>query len=93
MAAERGRTPVPVPPESSNRPQRSERVPGILAPKGCRAFVHLYWRRAVLWLMLLVGFLVQVIVVALVYQLVDLSISLMEIWAELARKHLEITLT
>jgi hypothetical protein len=41
----------------------------------------------------LVGFLVQVVLTVLVYQLVDLSISLMEVWAELARKHLEIQLS
>jgi hypothetical protein len=42
---------------------------------------------------MLVGFLVQVVLTVLVYQLVDLSISLMEVWAELARKHLEISLS
>jgi len=68
-------------------------VPERRAPTAVRAFVRLDWKRGVLWLMVLVGFVVQVIVVALVYQLVDLSISLMEIWAELARKHLEIILT
>lgn len=69
-----------------------ERVPGDPAPRGCRAFVRLHWRRFLLWLMLLVGMVVQVVVVALVYELVDLTISLMEVWAELARKHLELTL-
>lgn len=44
------------------------------------------------WLLLLVGFIVQLVVVAMVYELVDLTISLMEVWAELARKHLELTL-
>jgi hypothetical protein len=44
------------------------------------------------WLLLLLGFAVQFIVIAVCYQLVDLSVSLMEVWAELARKHLEITL-
>jgi hypothetical protein len=41
----------------------------------------------------LVGFLVQVVLTVLMWQLVDLSISLMEVWAELARKHLEIVLS
>jgi hypothetical protein len=71
----------------------SERVAGHPAPRGCRPFVRLHWKGLALWLMLLVGLVVQVIVVALAWQLVDLSISLMEIWAELARKHLEIILT
>lgn len=74
-------------------PQRSERMVGYPAPRGVRPFVRLHWKRIALWLMLLVGMAVQVIVVALVYELVDLTISLMEVWAELARKHLEITLT
>jgi hypothetical protein len=41
----------------------------------------------------LVGFLVQVVLTVLMWQLVDLTISLMEVWAELARKHLEIVLS
>jgi hypothetical protein len=36
---------------------------------------------------------VQVVLTVMVWQLVDLSISLMEVWAELARKHLELTLS
>jgi len=44
------------------------------------------------WLLLLLGFAVQLVVIEAVFQLVDLTISLMELWAELARKHLEITL-
>lgn len=70
-----------------------ERVPGILAPKGCRAFVRLHWRRLGTWLMLLVGIVVQLIVIGMVYELVELTIMLMEVWTELARKHLEIQLS
>ena len=66
---------------------------GHPAPRGIRPFVRRPWGRIGLWLMLLVGAVVQLVVVALVYQLVDLSISLMELWTELARKHLEIILT
>lgn len=40
-----------------------------------------------------VGLVVQVVLVCLLWQLVDLSISLMEVWAELARKHLELVLS
>jgi hypothetical protein len=36
---------------------------------------------------------VQVALVVATAHLVDLSVSLMELWAELARKHLEITLS
>jgi len=41
---------------------------------------------------LVLGFLVNVILVCLVWYLIDLVILLMEVWAELAAKHLEITL-
>lgn len=47
------------------------------------------WTRVVV-LILLTMF--QMLLVWLVGELIDLSISLMELWAELARKHLEITL-
>lgn len=63
-----------------------------LSPKLVPAFRAL--RRRVPWrlLMLCVGFVVQAVLLVLVGQLVDLSISLMEVWAELARKHLELTM-
>lgn len=49
-------------------------------------------RRVVLILVLLVGFLMEVALILVTAYLVDLSISLMELWAELARKHLELTM-
>ena len=46
--------------------------------------------------MVLVGLLAagvaEVAIIWVAYELVDLSISLMEVWTQLARKHLEITL-
>lgn len=42
--------------------------------------------------LLLVGILGQIVLLLVASYLVDLSVSLMELWAELARKHLEITL-
>ena len=42
--------------------------------------------------LLCVGFLGQMVLLLLAAYLVDLSVSLMELWAELARKHLELTL-
>jgi hypothetical protein len=39
------------------------------------------------------GLVVQVVLTLLMWQLVDLTVSLMEVWAELARKHLEIVLS
>lgn len=62
-------------------------------PIALAAFVRLalvrYWRVA----LVISGFVVQVVLTLLMWQLVDLSVSLMEVWAELARKHLEITLS
>jgi hypothetical protein len=61
-------------------------------PIAVRAFVRargfLSWRAV----LVAVGVLVQLVLTVLMWQLVDLTISLMEVWAELARKHLEITL-
>lgn len=49
--------------------------------------------RAVLGpLLLILGLVLQLVLVGLAGYLIDLSISLMDLWAELARKHLEITL-
>lgn len=44
-------------------------------------------------LLLLTGFLVQVVLTYMMWQLVDLCLALMEVWLELARKHLELTLS
>jgi hypothetical protein len=50
--------------------------------------VHLITMR----LLLCLGLVIQLGLVLLAGYLVDLSISLMDLWAELARKHLELTL-
>jgi type III secretory pathway component EscU len=42
--------------------------------------------------LLLVGLLLQLLMVLVAAYLVDLAISLMDLWVELARKHLELTL-
>lgn len=55
-------------------------------------FSSQHGRRLVAYLALVLGLVVQVVMVLTAAYLVDLSISLMELWAELARKHLEITL-
>lgn len=80
-------------PEGEARHGVRELLASLRPPRRSWPVVRLAWGRIGLWLMLLVGIVVQVIVVALVYELVDLTISLMEVWAELARKHLELTLT
>lgn len=42
--------------------------------------------------LLCLALLVQVVLVLVVGYLIDLSISLMDLWVELARKHMELTL-
>lgn len=54
--------------------------------------MRLHWKRISVVLLVLLGFLGELVLMYLVWQLVDLTISLMEVWAELARKHLELTL-
>lgn len=49
-------------------------------------------RQTIAWIACVLGFLVQVVLVCLVWYLIDLCILLCEVWAELAAKHLEITL-
>jgi len=73
--------------------EASERVPRRRNPMRPWAFVRLHRSLVATGLLLLLGFVVQVIVMVLVYQLVDLTLDLMEVWAELARKHLEIQLS
>lgn len=64
-----------------------------VTPISLAAFVRLalvrYWRV----FLVITGLVVQVVLTVMMWQLVDLSISLMEVWAELARKHLEISLS
>jgi hypothetical protein len=62
-----------------------------LARAGRLASSH-QWRRAAAYLALLVGLVMQGALILTAAYLVDLSISLMELWADLARKHLELTL-
>ena len=72
---------------------RSERVPRTSFPRRAWAFVRLHRTRVATGLLLLLGISLQYIAIAVIVQLVDLSLSLMEVWAELARKHLEVTLS
>jgi hypothetical protein len=59
--------------------------PAIAVPGGRRRLIFA-------WAGILVGLVGQLVLLWLSWMLVDLCISLMELWAELARKHLEITL-
>jgi len=49
-------------------------------------------RACILLALALLGLLTELVLMFIAFYLVDLSISLMELWADLARKHLEITL-
>lgn len=49
-------------------------------------------RVLVAYLLVLVGLVVQGLLLLTAAYLIDLAVSLMELWADLARKHLEITL-
>lgn len=64
-----------------------------LSPSRVRAFCARGFRDHWRLLLVLVGFLVQAVLTFLMWQLVDLTIALMEVWAELARKHLELVLS
>lgn len=68
---------------------RARRVTPISRRAFVRLLVSRYWRVA----LVIAGVLVQVVLTVLMWQLVDLTIALMEVWAELARKHLEIVLS
>lgn len=65
---------------------------GYFPPMDRRPFVRLPWPRLVAGLLLLVGIAVQLVALYALGELIDLCVSLMELWAELARKHLELTL-
>jgi len=64
------------------------RVLALLARHGRSRMVSLIAMR----LLLCVGLLMQLVLVLLAGYLIDLGIDLMELWAELARKHLELTM-
>lgn len=55
-----------------------------------RALLRLHWKRLLLGLGGLVGLVLQLWLLWAANELVGLCLSLMEVWAELARKHLEI---
>ena len=55
-------------------------------------FFSAHFRLVLMRLVLIVGVVVQLVLAWVGYYLVDLSLDLMEVWVQLARKHLEITL-
>lgn len=63
-----------------------------LLARGGRLFHSRHGRTVAAYLALVLGLAVQGILLLTAAYLIDLAISLMELWAELARKHLELTL-
>jgi hypothetical protein len=67
-------------------------VAGALQRGVRRPFSSPAIRAGISWVLLLVGLVMQAVLLLVAGYLIDLGISLMELWAELARKHLELTL-
>lgn len=61
-----------------------------------RSVLSAIWRRrlpCILWAVAALAFLGEVVMLLTAVYVIDLAVSLAELWAELARKHLEITLS
>ena len=69
-----------------------QRAAGVFPPMGRRPHLSPQARLIWAWVGIGVGLIVQLVLLWLMWQLVDLCISLMEVWAELAAKHLRIML-
>ena len=80
-------------PDKAARHGVRERVARVFSPMGTGPFVRLWISRYWRLVLVLLGLVVELVLMFMVWQLVELCISLMEVWAELARKHLEITLS
>lgn len=57
-----------------------------------RPFVRLGWQQITTRLLFALGLVAQLVLLWLAGELLDLFISAVELWTELARKHLELTL-
>lgn len=57
-----------------------------------RPFVRLGWQRIAGRLLFTLGLVAQLVLLWLAGELLDLFVAAVELWAELARKHLELTL-
>lgn len=77
--------------EDSARHGVRERVARTYFPRSAGPFVRQHVRSIVVWVLLLLGASVQLVALYALGELIDLCVSLMEVWAELARKHLELT--
>ena len=68
----------------------------VVAGRLCRGVGRLFRshraRVVTAYIVVLVGLMGQIVLLLVASYLIDLTLSLMELWADLARKHLEITL-
>ena len=69
-----------------------QRAAGLCSPKTGRRRLAGKGRLLIAWAGIIVGLMVQLVALWFLGEMIDLCISLMEVWAELARKHLELTL-
>lgn len=67
-------------------------IAGRISPRSGRPLLSESRRRVLCILAAVLALVVQVVLLWLLGQMIDLCISLMEVWAELAAKHLSITL-
>lgn len=65
---------------------------GALVRQALRLILAQRVRQAAGVALLLLGLVVQGVLILVACYLIDLGIGLMELWAELARKHLELTI-
>lgn len=87
----KGETPLPHPVDAGSPLVVAFRRLRVLAR---RALDYLKLRRMVLvWILWILGLVCQLVLVGLAGLLVDLCIDLMEVWLQLAEKHLEIVLS
>lgn len=82
----------PTPPVGPSVAGRLGRIGVQLLARAGRLLRSRQGRTVAAYLALLLGLLLQGVLLLTTAYLVDLSVSLMELWADLARKHLEITL-
>jgi hypothetical protein len=81
-----------VPPRLVGKTGRAARGAGYFLRRVAGPILSLQGRRIAGYTMLLLGLLGQVVLLWLAGELVDLYVSAVELWAVLARKHLELTM-
>ena len=82
----------PTPPVGTWTRAQWAKSPGVFLLRCARALKRRTPAVLITYLLLAFGLVLQGVLILTAAYLVDLSLSLMELWAELARKHLELTL-